>query len=73
MFSDNWHTDRDTSDIVPASGLAATTRALAKIISEVNGLNLEDLRASRRHGVLSARARGVRMLRAVDELGREAP
>jgi hypothetical protein len=38
-----FHTDYDTADIVPASGLTATTRAFAKIITDVNGLNLDDL------------------------------
>lgn len=38
-----WHSDHETSDVVPPTGLAATTRAFAKIITEVNGLNLKDL------------------------------
>ena len=38
-----WHSDHETSDIVPPTGLAATTRAFARIITEVNGLNLKDL------------------------------
>ena len=38
-----WHSDRETPDIIPASGLAATTRAYAKIIADVNGVDLQDL------------------------------
>ena len=38
-----WHSDHETSDVVPPTGLAATTRAFARIITEVNGLNLKDL------------------------------
>jgi hypothetical protein len=38
-----WHSDRETPDIIPADGLAATTRAYAKIISDVNGVDLRDL------------------------------
>ncbi len=38
-----WHSDRETPDIIPADGLAATTRAYAKIISDVNGLDLKEL------------------------------
>ena len=38
-----WHSDRETPDIIPAAGLAATTRAYAKIIADVNGVDLPDL------------------------------
>jgi hypothetical protein len=38
-----WHSDRETPDIIPASGLAATTRAYAKIIADINGVDLKDL------------------------------
>lgn len=38
-----WHSDRETPDIIPAAGLAATTRAYAKIIADVNGVNIQDL------------------------------
>jgi Peptidase family M28 len=38
-----WHSDRETPDIIPAAGLAATTRAYAKIIADVNGLDRQDL------------------------------
>src|SRR2546427_6215010 len=38
-----WHSDHETADDVPPTGLAASTRAYAKIITDVNGLNLKDL------------------------------
>jgi hypothetical protein len=38
-----WHSDRETADVVPATGLAASTRAYAQIIMDVNGLDLKDL------------------------------
>jgi len=38
-----WHSDRESSDIIPAPGLAAITRAYAKIIDDVNGVALKDL------------------------------
>jgi hypothetical protein len=38
-----WHTDRETAEFVPATGLAASTRAYAKIITDVNKLDLRDL------------------------------
>jgi len=38
-----WHTDRETADYVPPTGLAASTRAYSKIISDVNQLDLKDL------------------------------
>lgn len=38
-----WHSDHETADVVPPTGLAATTRAYAKIIADVNGLDLKDL------------------------------
>ena len=38
-----WHSDHETSDLIPAPGLAATTRAYAKIINDVNGVDLKDL------------------------------
>jgi hypothetical protein len=38
-----WHSDHETSDIIPAPGLAAITRAYAKIIADVNGVDLKDL------------------------------
>ena len=38
-----WHSDRETPDIIPAAGLAATTRAYAKIIADVNGVDRQEL------------------------------
>jgi len=38
-----WHSDREKPDIIPAAGLAATTRAYAKIIADVNGVDRQDL------------------------------
>jgi hypothetical protein len=38
-----WHSDRETADVVPPTGLAASTRAYAKIIADVNQLDLKDL------------------------------
>ena len=43
MFS---HTDSEKPDAVPWTGLAAVTRAYAKIITEVNGLEIKDLQRS---------------------------
>jgi hypothetical protein len=39
-----WHSDHESSDVIPAPGLAAITRAYAKIIDDVNGVDLKDLR-----------------------------
>jgi hypothetical protein len=39
-----WHSDRETAEVVPPTGLAASTRAYAKIITDVNQLGLKDLR-----------------------------
>jgi len=39
-----WHSDHETLDIVPESGLTAVTRAYAQIITDVNALDLKDLR-----------------------------
>jgi hypothetical protein len=38
-----WHSDRETADVVPPTGLAASTRAYAKIITDVNQLALKDI------------------------------
>jgi len=38
-----WHSDRESADVVPATGLAASTRAYAKIMTDVNRLDLKDL------------------------------
>jgi hypothetical protein len=45
-FYDYFHTDRETPDVVPWTGLEATTRAYAKIIDEVNKLPLSKLQRS---------------------------
>ena len=39
-----WHSDHETSDVIPAPALAGITRAYAKIIDDVNGIDLNDLR-----------------------------
>ena len=39
------HTDAETAASIPAAGLAAVTRAYAKIIDEVNKVDVADLRA----------------------------
>jgi len=38
-----YHSDHETPDMVPAVGLEASTRAYAKIIDEVNRLELKDV------------------------------
>ena len=38
-----WHSDHETPDLIPPTGLAAVTRAYAKIINDVNSLDLKDL------------------------------
>ena len=38
-----WHSDRETAEVVPPTGLAAATRAYAKIIMDVNEVDLKDL------------------------------
>jgi hypothetical protein len=40
-----YHTDMDTPSLIPAPGLEAVARAYAKIIDEVNHLDLKSLRA----------------------------
>ena len=42
-FYHYFHTDKETADTVPWTGLEATTRAYAKIIDEVNKLPLSEL------------------------------
>lgn len=37
------HTDIETTEVIPAASLAATTRAYAKIIEQVNSMNLVEL------------------------------
>ena len=43
-----YHSDHDTPDIVPAEGLQEVARAYAKVIDDVNQLDIKDLRASTR-------------------------
>ena len=38
-----WHSDHETAEIIPPTGLAAVTRAYAKIITEVNAVDWKDL------------------------------
>jgi DNA-binding beta-propeller fold protein YncE len=38
-----WHSDRETPDIIPEHGLAAVTRAFAKIIADVDKVAVKDL------------------------------
>jgi hypothetical protein len=38
-----WHSDHETSEIIPPTELAAVTRAYAKIITEVDKLGLNEL------------------------------
>jgi hypothetical protein len=38
-----WHSDHETADVVPPTGLAASTRAYAKLITDVNQFELKDL------------------------------
>jgi hypothetical protein len=38
-----WHSDRETSDVIPERGLAAVTRAYAKIVTDINRVELTDL------------------------------
>jgi hypothetical protein len=38
-----WHSDHETPDIIPPTALANITRAYAKIITEVNRVDLKDL------------------------------
>ena len=41
-----WHSDHESAEVVPPTGLAASTRAYAKIITDVNQLGLKDLLAA---------------------------
>ena len=38
-----WHSDHETPDITPAPALANVTRAYAKVITEINKVDLKDL------------------------------
>jgi hypothetical protein len=42
-----WHSDQETAETISASGLAAVTRAYAKIMADSNALDLKDLRGPR--------------------------
>ena len=44
-----WHSDRETAEVVPPTGLAASTRAYAKIITDVN--QLAQLAQNRRRAI----------------------
>ena len=63
QFCHYFHTDSETPDAVPWTGLDATARAYAKIIDEVNKLPLSDLQPPRRataQSVETARAAVIR-------------
>jgi hypothetical protein len=45
-FNMYFHTDAETPETVPWTGLEASTRAYAKIIDRVNTLDLKDLQRS---------------------------
>jgi hypothetical protein len=38
-----WHSDYETADIIPPTALAAVTRAYAKIVTDINSVDLKDL------------------------------
>jgi hypothetical protein len=38
-----WHSDKETADLIPASGLQAVTRAYAKVIADIGALSIQDL------------------------------
>ena len=38
-----WHSDHESPEIIPPTGLAAITRAYAKIINDVNRVEIKDL------------------------------
>ncbi|MBZ5602219.1 MAG: M28 family peptidase [Acidobacteriia bacterium] len=38
-----WHSDHETADIIPPTGLEASTRAYAKIIREIDAVDFKDL------------------------------
>jgi hypothetical protein len=41
-----WHSDQETADTISSAGLAAITRAYAKVMTDVNAVDLKDLRTS---------------------------
>jgi len=68
-----WHSDLESADFVPPTGLAASTRAFAKIITEVNQVALKDLQrplAERRGS--NRRARAVSALIGLRRRGSDA-
>lgn len=38
-----WHSDRETPDMIPANGLAAATRAYAKVVTDIGAVPLKEL------------------------------
>ena len=40
-----WHSDRETSETISTTGLAAVTRTYAKVIADTNSIELKELRA----------------------------
>ena len=41
-----WHSDQETAETISSAGLAAITRAYAKVMTDVNAVELKDLRTS---------------------------
>jgi hypothetical protein len=41
-----WHSDHETAETISSAGLAAITRAYAKVMTDVNAVDLKDLRTS---------------------------
>ena len=41
-----WHSDQETAATISSAGLAAITRAYAKVMADVNAVDLKDLRTS---------------------------
>lgn len=41
-----WHSDQETAETISPAGLAAITRAYAKVMTDVNAVDLKDLRTS---------------------------
>jgi hypothetical protein len=39
-----WHSDGETAETISATGLAAVTRAYAKVVDDVNAISLKELR-----------------------------
>ena len=53
-----FHSDAETPDTVPAPGLAASARAYAKVIEEVNKMELKDLQLPAPPAAPAAAGRG---------------